>query len=454
MRKAVALLVSLALLTASCVIMVKPAFSSTEVTENTWVQKASMNKARAGLGVAVVDGKIYAIGGLVGNGVATGVNEVYNPETDTWSSRKPMPTPIIYFATAVYQGKIYCIGGTGGVNEVYDPATDTWENKTAMPTARDYITANVVNGKIYVIGGFAFDDSGTGSGSSLSVNEAYDPETDSWTTKTPMPTAAFGHISTVVDNKIYVIDSNLNQIYDIKTDTWSLGASPPLDVGYGGAGGTVGVNAPKRIYVLTEKVWGESRFNQIYDPANDSWMFGVAVPTSRLDFNVAVVNDKLYAIGGFKLSYAELYSIDVVVKPYATNEVYTPFGYGTVPPAVSVVSPENMTYETSNVSLAFTVNKQASWMGYSVDGGETVTIGGNATLEGLANGMHNVTVYATDTFGNEGASETVNFTLEVPEPFPTTLVAAASVATVAIIGVGLLVYFKKSRHSKMTDKTE
>ena len=213
MRKAVALLVAL-FLTASCLMATKPAFSSVDAAENTWVTKAPVHVARSNLGVAVVDGKIYAVGGLVGNGVVTGVNEVYDPETDTW------------------------------------------ENKTVMPTARGYITANVVKGKIYVIGGFVFDDSGTGSGSSLAVNEAYDPETDSWITKTPMPTAAFGHISTVVDDKIYVIDSNLNQIYDVKTDTWSLGASPPSDVGYGGAGATVGVNAPKRIYVLTEKVWG------------------------------------------------------------------------------------------------------------------------------------------------------------------------------------------------------
>jgi hypothetical protein len=352
MRKAVALLVSLAFLTASCVVMVKPVFSSTEAAEDTWVSKAPMHKARAGLGVAVVDGKIYAIGGLVGNGVVTGVNEVY------------------------------------------------------------------------------------------------DPETDSWITKTPMPTAAFGHISTVVDDKIYVIDSNLNQIYDVKTDTWSLGASPPLDVGYGGAGATVGVNAPKRIYVLTEKVWGESRFNQIYDPANDSWMFGAAVPTSRLDFNVAVVNDKLYAIGGFKLSYAELYSIDVVVTPYATNEVYTPFGYGAVPPAVSVVSPENTTYETSNVSLAFTVNKPVNWTGYSLDGGETVTIGGNTTLSGLPNGVNNVTVYAKDAFGNTGASETVSFTVDVPEPFPTVPVAVSGISIVVVVGGVLAFYFRKRNEKR------
>jgi len=34
----------------------------------------------------------------------------------------------------------------------------------------------------------------------------------------------------------------------------------------------------------------------------------------------------------------------------------------------------------------------------------------------------------------------------IPEPFPTTLVATASIASAAIVGLGLLVYFKKRKH--------
>jgi N-acetylneuraminic acid mutarotase len=440
MRKAVSLLVAI-FLTASCIMAAKPAFSSTDTAENTWVTKAPMHVARSNLGVAVVDGKIYAIGGLAGNGVVTGANEVYDPETDTWSSRKSMPTPRAYFATAVYQSKVYCIGGTGGANEVYDPATDTWENKTAMPTPRFALQANVVNGKIYLIGGVP--SSSAGGFSSVTLNEVYDPLTNSWTTKTPMPHGTSSGASVTVDGKIYVIGGlgpehpgeSLNQIYDPETDTWSLGATPPSGISYGVAGATLGVNAPKRIYSVYDGT-------QVYDPENDSWTFGADLPTDREGFGVAVVGDALYVIGGFKLSYAELYSIDVVVTRYATNEQYTPFGYGTVPPAVSVVSPENTTYETSNVSLAFTVNKQVSWLSYSLDGGEAMTVAGNVTLEGLANGVHNVTVYAKDAFGNVGASETVGFTVDVP--FPATMVVAPVVA-VAVVGAGLAFYFKKRK---------
>jgi hypothetical protein len=443
MRITIVLLLALFFLTASCVMVAKPVSSSAEIVENSWASKAPMHVARSNLGVAVVNGKIYAIGGLVENGVVTGTNEEYDPATDTWTFRKPMPTARAHFATAVYQNKIYCIGGADGANEVYDPAKDTWENKTAMPTPRSYISANVVNGKIYVIGGFVPDGSGTGSGSRLAINEVYNPETDSWTTKTPMPTAGLSYISAVVDNKIYITDSNMkNQIYDVETDTWRLGASPPSDIGHGAAGAITGVNALKRIYVLTEMLAGESRFNQVYDPEHDGWTFGAAVPTSRLDFNVAVVDDSLYAIGGFTLTYSSIVSGPSTTF-YATNEQYTPFGYGTVPPVVQVVSPENMTYAADNVSLAFTVNKPAVWMGYSLDGQETVTVTGNTTVAGLSNGLHNVTVYAKDTFENMGTSETIYFSVEVP--FPTTLVIAP-VAGVVVIGAVLAIYFKKRKH--------
>ena len=55
--------------------------------------------------------------------------------------------------------------------------------------------------------------------------------------------------------------------------------------------------------------------------------------------------------------------------------------------------------------------------------------------------MHNITVYATDTFGNTGASETIYFSIE---PFPVEWIAAAVVSVA--VGAGLLFYFKKRNH--------
>jgi N-acetylneuraminic acid mutarotase len=467
MSKGVVLLLVLVFLTESCLIAFKPVSAA---SPNSWETKAPMQVARSKLGVAVVNGKIYAIGGstrsggggtrngaLPVTGGTVGTNEEYDPATDTWTFKAPMPTPWEYFATAVYQNKIYCIGSR--VNEVYDPATDTWENKTAMPTARVALEANVVGDKIYLIGGFV-------NGSRVTLNEVYDPATDSWTTAAPMPKAALDYASAVFDNKIYFIDGYpenshplLHQIYDPETDTWSQGAPSPSSTQHGAAGATTGVNSRKRIYVLGEtwNLWqGEPSYTvRVYDPMGDTWTFGANIPTSRLDFGVAVVNDILYAIGGFTESYPDMpysYSYGPTITPYATNEQYTPIGYGTSDPSydgtapeIAVVFPENRTYYSVDVALNFTVNEQVSSMRYELDGETAVEVSGNTTLNGLAYGAHNLTIYAVDVAGNTGASDTICFTIAESEPFPTELAITASGAFVAVVVVGLLVYFRKRK---------
>jgi N-acetylneuraminic acid mutarotase len=471
MSKSVALLLVLFFLTASCVMVVKPAFSSADTAEDTWTTKASMQQARAGLGVAAVNGKIYAIGGTTAReqyppdlftGGFVGTNEMYDPATDTWTTKASMPTPRDYFAIAAYGNKIYCIGGaigvgfdeilqhyfyiTSGVNEVYDTVTDTWETKTPMPNVGMQMEAHVVNGKIYVIlGGCA--------------PYVYDPENDTWATKTlmpqPYPDSGYWPVSAVVDNKI-VVTFKLStfvsitmpeyyeqkiMIYDTETDSWSGGTSGTTIVQGGAAVATAGVKAPQKVYVLGLE-YGHypvvPATNQVYDLMADAWETATAMPKLRRDFGVAVVDDVFYVIGGYSYT-SNKYGM---VTPVAVNEQYTPIGYG-VPPEVKVVSPVSQTYNESSVSLVFTVNKQVNWMGYSLDGQDNVTVAGNTTLSGLANGVHNVTVYANDTFGNMGASEMVYFTVDAA--FPATLVVAP-VASVVVIGAVLAIYFKKRKH--------
>jgi hypothetical protein len=119
------------------------------------------------------------------------------------------------------------------------------------------------------------------------------------------------------------------------------------------------------------------------------------------------------------------------------------------PIAVQVVSPENRKYTSRDVLLAFTLNKPASWIGYSINGERNVTIAGNDTIVGLANGLHNVTVYARDAFENVGISETIIFTVNtaiIPE-FPSWVIMCAfMIATL----LPVLVYFKKRKLQTQT----
>ena len=441
MRKSTALLLVLFLAESSLV---------AATPENTWESKAPMRVARGALGVVAVNNKIYAIGGsakdvrLAATKEFLSTNEEYDPETDTWTSKKGMPTQRATLAIASYQNKIYCIGGKNsdgytGINEVYDPQTDTWETKKPMPTARGFVTANVVNGRIYVIGGSII-------GGGTTVNEVYDPATDSWTTKTSMP-AHGGSVSTVFDTKIYFMRGSELLIYEPATDKWSEGTPKPSSVGgVLAAVVTTGDMAPKRIYTIGDRVG-------IYDPKNDTWTIGAVKPTSQTDFGVAVVNDLIYAVGGD--TYDGLYAIYGPglghFEPLALNEQYTPLDYGTILPKIIVDSPENRIYNSSSLSLIFTVDKTAVWLGYSLDGQETIAVAGNTTITGLTNGVHNVTVYAKDAFNNTGVSEIAYFSVDMPEPQPEpptlpTVVVIASLITVAVVSGSLLVYFKKRKH--------
>jgi hypothetical protein len=236
----------------------------------------------------------------------------------------------------------------------------------------------------------------------------------------------------------------LNQIYDPENDTWSYGKSPPL---YGEvAGATTGVLAHKRIYVFSSKTVG------VYDPESDSWASFAEAPTRRYNFGVVIVNDMLYAIGGN--SYNNNFPLGDYA-PVAVNEQYTPIGYGTpdpsydgIAPKITVASPENKTYYTTDIPLNFTINEPVSQMRYKLDAQAAFEISGNTTLTGLSYGSHNLTVTATDVAGNTGTSETIYFTIAEepkPEPFPTTLVATASGASATVVGIGLVIYLKKRK---------
>jgi len=256
--------------------------------------------------------------------------QVYDPETLTWTQKASVPRQV-GGDIAVYQNKIYIIGES--YNEVYDIATDTWASKTAMPTWRRGMQANVAGGKIYLIGG-----EGSEPKTITYVNEAYDPATDSWATKKPIPTPIYHYASAVVDNKIYVIGGSaeppnvvldLVQIYDPENDSWTTGTSMPTPIRYASAAATTGLFAPKRIYVIGgyQNSYGLN-ITQVYDPQTDSWTAAASMPTARYDLGLAVVNDTIYALGGVLLPpYA------FPKEPLTTNEVYLPLGYeGPLPP--------------------------------------------------------------------------------------------------------------------------
>jgi N-acetylneuraminic acid mutarotase len=328
MKRAFAVVLVLALLASSFAFL--PAFAS---ILDYWTEKTPTPDA-IGIGTApanaaVLDGKIYT--------VAQGdMLEIYDPATDSWTNGTQMPIKAVDITTAACQNKIYVFSGIGGIScitEVYDPATGEWQTAASMPSSwvPMRLQANVVDGKIYLIGGlvqlvaYAFQF--------FSWNWMYDPANDSWSERASIPLGVAGYASCVVDGKIYVIGGAYNyvrgftsytdrvQVYDPETDGWSEGKPLPNAMAWMAASATVGVQVPKRIYVVGGVAEGDSgKFTvgwmQIYDlqAGERVWSRGSAMPAVRSGLVLVNVDDAFYAIGGE----------DANGNPVTANWAYTP----------------------------------------------------------------------------------------------------------------------------------
>ena len=141
---------------------------------------------------ATANGKVYAIGGQTSETSdpqkAGFVNTVYeyDPAANRWTSRAPMPTARGGGAAAVVDDKIYVVGGRppGGADfAVYDPKADRWTKLPDLPTQRNHLAAGAHDGKVYVVGG-RFE--GGFRSERTDVVEAFDPKTNQWSKRRSM----------------------------------------------------------------------------------------------------------------------------------------------------------------------------------------------------------------------------------------------------------------------------
>ncbi|XP_014678911.1 PREDICTED: kelch-like protein diablo isoform X1 [Priapulus caudatus] len=126
---------------------------------DTWQEMASMHTPRSELGLAVLDGYIYAVGGWEGQQRLDSM-ERYNASTNSWDFMAPMTLAVTSPAVAALFGRLYITGGAvledgDGIDLVqcYDPWKNLWAVMSPMLIPRSGSAACAVNSMIYVIGG-------------------------------------------------------------------------------------------------------------------------------------------------------------------------------------------------------------------------------------------------------------------------------------------------------------
>src|SRR5215831_10545690 len=130
--------------------------------QGSWSVKSPVPVARAEVPAAVVNGKVYLLGGSA-RGVAYDMNrnDEYDPDTDTWRARAPMPRGLNHMGADALNGKIYAAGGFSGSAHKspddaffeYDPAADQWRVLPPLRSKRGAAAVVGLNGKVHVIGG-------------------------------------------------------------------------------------------------------------------------------------------------------------------------------------------------------------------------------------------------------------------------------------------------------------
>ena len=257
--------------------------------ENKWSEGTPLMVRRQQLGVGVLDGKVYAVGGSDGS-LRLSTVECFDPATQFWTYVAPLSTCRSGVAVGVMGGAMYAAGGYDGRSclntvERFDLEKNVWVTVAQMSSRRSFPGVAVFGDKLYTFGG----NDGT---SFLNVVECYDPHVNRWRTLPPLGKPRAGIGVAVLGQQIFVAGGNDGtsrldsvEFLDVRSGKWYPAAkmtSARDGVCLCAIGAHMvavgGINGPS--YLKTA---------ELYDPVNNSWDLVSSMETCRAAAGVAVV---------------------------------------------------------------------------------------------------------------------------------------------------------------------
>lgn len=252
-------------------------FEAYDPASDRWMRLAPLPEARHHIALAASGGLIHGVGGFSGgfpNWRAQPTTFVYDPVADRWSDGEPLPYASAEGVFAAIGHRLYLVGGRVREHDaarhfnqhldtalglVFDPAQRRWAPIADAPTARNSAAAAVIDGRLYVVGGRQASKQPDGSLRQVNVPhlEVYDPTTDRWSARAPMPVAQGGLAAAGHGGRLYVFGG----------EQW----------------------VPER------KVFAEA---WVYEPGDDRWRALPALPTPRHGLGAATVGDRIHVFGG------------------------------------------------------------------------------------------------------------------------------------------------------------
>lgn len=246
---------------------------------DTWTVKPSLPYATsAHKMIRLANGDILAFGGAASAGPANAQDASYRRDktTENWSAADLLNTPRWYpQASLLPDGRVLMTGGQNGSGavaacELYDPVANTWTATGSLNNARfTHGQATLPDGRVIVHGGF----DGTNN---VSTTEIWDPGTELWTS-----------VSTVAEHRYFS----------------HLARTPQgLIARFGGADG------------VTSTVTAHT-----YEPHQGVWSLDATAPSiHHTTAGYAVIDNKIYVVGGYNFSAAQTNALGIGTLPAPT----------------------------------------------------------------------------------------------------------------------------------------
>ncbi|KAJ7561128.1 hypothetical protein O6H91_03G014900 [Diphasiastrum complanatum] len=232
---------------------------------------APMPQPRYRFGAALLDNKIYVVGGrntsVDGDAALVKSTFIYDIASNHWSIG---PEQNDYHgdtcATSLY-GKVYMIGGYGfnyvqlNTTEVYDPMQKTWSRIPSMPTPRGDLMCTTLDGEVYVLGGY-FDPTNTNMNAFSSKMESFNPNTSIWTTRPDLLTPRGDAVVVILPgDKMMLVGGEGHYLDDSA------------------------LKYPKHV-------------NEVYYAADQTWVQKAMIPDARFRFAAATAGGLAFVFGG------------------------------------------------------------------------------------------------------------------------------------------------------------
>ncbi|MFA9464022.1 MAG: S8 family serine peptidase [Velocimicrobium sp.] len=216
-------------------------------TTNSWQKKSSMHSISP-QALVIANDKIYAFGGKI-NGIPCAIEE-YDPATDIWTLKCNLPRARENISVATVDDLIYMMSGVeiSGISivEEYNPVESWTSRPNTMDGKGPRANAAVINKTIYYVGGYLNN-----------AMRAYRPPSayngykyNDWDTLAYMPTLRSDFVLVSYKGVLYAIggrngSSKLKsiEVYNARTDTWSLVVKSLSEPRYGGCAVIIGNDA-------------------------------------------------------------------------------------------------------------------------------------------------------------------------------------------------------------------